>query len=62
MTKVNRVKQNSYLHGQQKVGGVEHCYLRGLSLSKGVWGACLQEIFEAFEAKNSMILIILSNE
>jgi len=32
----------------EKVGGTEHYYLRGLSLSKWVWGHAPQEIFEKY--------------
>ena len=49
-------------------GGAEHCYLRGLSLSRGVWGhappgnTARRLNLGAFEAKNSIIFTILSNE
>jgi len=54
-----------------KVGGAEHCYLRGLSLSRGVWGHAPRKFLKntvrrlnlgAFEVKNSIICTILNNE
>jgi len=55
----------------EKVWGAEHCRLRGLSLSRGVWGHASRKILKKtarrlnlghLRPKNSIILTILSNE